>query len=56
MKQVKNLATGIVHTVNDSHWAIDHPDYKLIRKRTRRKKKANDGLDSDNTKSRTTSK
>ncbi len=30
MKRVRNKNTGLVHEVNDDHWALRHPDYEVL--------------------------
>lgn len=30
MKRVRNKSTGLVHEVNDDHWALSHPDYEVL--------------------------
>lgn len=30
MKRVRNKSTGLVHEVNDGHWALNHPDYEVL--------------------------
>ena len=30
MKRVRNKNTGLIHEVNDDHWALSHPDYEVL--------------------------
>lgn len=30
MRWVRNKLTGLVHSVNDDHWALQHPDYEEV--------------------------
>lgn len=30
MKRVRNKSTGLIHEVNDDHWALSHPDYEVL--------------------------